>query len=164
MKSQHSGRILLNASLSGYRGLPRAAPYGATKAALINVAESLRNECEHEGIALRVINPGFVESPLTDKNDFRMPSLLEPEPAAAAIMARLDDELRVSAELVPIGRVQYRLEQSIVAADGSVVSEAQMKALPGKSGLRSPSRLPKQPACSMPSPSTAPVIVLPALP
>jgi len=72
MQAQHLGQILLNASLSGYRGLPRAAPYGATKAALINVAESLRNECLAEGIKLRVINPGFVRSPLTDKNDFTL--------------------------------------------------------------------------------------------
>lgn len=92
MQTQRSGQILLNASLSGYRGLPRAAPYGATKAALINVAEALRNECLAEGIKLRVVNPGFVRSPLTDKNDFRMPSLLEPEEAAAAILARLEDD------------------------------------------------------------------------
>ena len=91
MQAQGSGQILLNASLSAYRGLPQAAPYGATKAALLNVAESLHNECLAQGIKLRVINPGFVRSPLTDKNDFRMPALLEPGEAAAAIVARLDD-------------------------------------------------------------------------
>jgi short-subunit dehydrogenase len=90
MRSVARGQILLTASLSAYRGLPRAAPYGATKAALINFAESLRNELLAQGIRLRVINPGFVRSALTDKNDFKMPFLLEPEQAARHIVRGLD--------------------------------------------------------------------------
>jgi NAD(P)-dependent dehydrogenase (short-subunit alcohol dehydrogenase family) len=92
LQRQRAGQLLLNASLAGYRGLPLAAPYGATKAALINLAEALRNELRDQGIRLRVVNPGFVRSPLTDLNDFRMPYLQEPEQAAAAILRRLDDD------------------------------------------------------------------------
>lgn len=91
LQRQGFGQVLINASLSGYRGLPRAAPYGATKAALINLAESLHNEMLNQGIRLRIIIPGFVRSSLTDRNDFRMPFLLEAERAAQAIVRRLDD-------------------------------------------------------------------------
>jgi NAD(P)-dependent dehydrogenase (short-subunit alcohol dehydrogenase family) len=90
LKQAH-GQVLINASLSGYRGLPGAAPYGATKAALINLAESLRNEMQERGVHLRIVNPGFVRSSLTDRNDFQMPFLIEPEEAALAIVRRLDD-------------------------------------------------------------------------
>lgn len=79
------GQILITASLAGYRGLPLAAPYGASKAALINMAEALHPEFLARGVRLRVINPGFVKSRLTALNDFSMPGLLEPEEAARAI-------------------------------------------------------------------------------
>jgi NAD(P)-dependent dehydrogenase (short-subunit alcohol dehydrogenase family) len=92
MRERREGQVLINASLSGYRGLPLAAPYGATKAALINLAESLRNECLDAGIRLRVLNPGFVRSPLTDRNDFKMPFLTEPEAIARYVVARLDSD------------------------------------------------------------------------
>lgn len=89
MRARHSGQILINASLSGYCGLPLAAPYGATKAALINLAESLHNECRAAGIQLRLINPGFVRSPLTDRNDFEMPFLIKPEALAEHVVRAL---------------------------------------------------------------------------
>lgn len=82
-----AGEIVLTASVAGYRGLPYAAPYGASKAAMINLAESLRPEFERAGVAMRVINPGFVRTRLTDKNDFAMPGRIEPE-AAAELIAR----------------------------------------------------------------------------
>lgn len=91
LRQQGHGQVLINASLAGYRGLPNAAPYGATKAALINLAESLRNEMLDEGIRLRIVNPGFVRSSLTDRNDFQMPFLIEPDEAAQAIVRRLDE-------------------------------------------------------------------------
>ena len=84
MREHGGGQILLNASAAGYRGLPRAAPYSAPKAATIHLAESLHPEALRWGIRLRVINPGFVRSRLTAKNAFRMPGLMEPEAAAAA--------------------------------------------------------------------------------
>jgi short-subunit dehydrogenase len=85
MQARGGGEILINASVAGYRGLPYAAPYGASKAALIAFAESLRTELQDSGVALRVINPGFVKTPLTAKNRFTMPMLITPQQAAAAI-------------------------------------------------------------------------------
>ena len=89
MQKRKTGEILITASLSGYRGLPKAAPYGASKAALISMAESLQPELKKHGVSLRLINPGFVRSELTDKNDFTMPFLISAEQAAQEIVKRL---------------------------------------------------------------------------
>ena len=83
------GTLALMGSLSGYRGLPRAACYGPTKAAVINLAETLRAEHHGSGVDIRVVNPGFVATRLTEKNDFPMPQLMSPEEAAAAILEGL---------------------------------------------------------------------------
>lgn len=91
MRKQGHGQILLNASAAGYRGLPQGAPYSAPKAATIHLAEALQPEAARWGIRLRVINPGFVDSRLTAKNDFRMPGLLTAETAARRIMDALDE-------------------------------------------------------------------------
>jgi short-subunit dehydrogenase len=90
MTARARGQILINASLSAYRGLPRAAPYGASKAALLNLAEALHSELQGSGVRVRVINPGFVKTALTDKNRFTMPFLVSPEAAARAIAAGLE--------------------------------------------------------------------------
>lgn len=87
MRDHGGGEILLNASAAGLRGLPRSAPYSAPKAATIHLAEALRPEAKGWGIALRVINPGFVRSRLTAKNRFRMPVLMDPVDAARRIVA-----------------------------------------------------------------------------
>lgn len=87
MQARKSGRIVIVASVAGYRGLPKAAAYGPTKAALINLAEALRPSAEAAGITLQIVNPGFVETPMTAVNRFPMPFLLSPEKAAARIMA-----------------------------------------------------------------------------
>ncbi|HHC73631.1 MAG TPA: SDR family NAD(P)-dependent oxidoreductase [Thiothrix sp.] len=89
MTQRGRGQILLTASLAAYRGLPKAAPYNASKAALLSLAESLHPELKQQGVLLRVINPGFVRSALTDKNDFKMPFLMDADQAAAAIMREL---------------------------------------------------------------------------
>ena len=89
MLARGGGQVALMASLAGYRGLPRAAGYGASKAALISLAETLRFDLEPRGVLIGVINPGFVRTPMTDRNDFAMPLLLEPDDAAARIAAGL---------------------------------------------------------------------------
>lgn len=83
LKSQRSGQFVLCGSVAGYRGLPNGQPYSATKAAIINLAESLK--IENPDLDIKLINPGFVRTPLTDKNDFEMPMMIEPEEAAKAI-------------------------------------------------------------------------------
>lgn len=78
-----SGQLAFVASVAGYQGLPKSAYYGPTKAALINLAEALWLELRPHGICVSVINPGFVETPLTAANDFSMPFLMKPARAAA---------------------------------------------------------------------------------
>lgn len=85
-------QIALVASVAGYRGLPTASCYGASKAAVINLAESLRAELYSSGIDIRLINPGFVKTPLTDKNDFEMPFLISAEQAAHDIIKGLNSK------------------------------------------------------------------------
>jgi short-subunit dehydrogenase len=82
MISRRTGHVAWIASVAGYVGLPKAAAYGPSKAALINLAESLKPDLEMRGITLSVINPGFVETPLTAQNDFSMPFLMQTTEAA----------------------------------------------------------------------------------
>jgi len=82
-----NGQIVVVSSLSGYRGLPTSSAYGATKAALINMCESLKPELDLHNIHLTLVNPGFVKTPLTDKNTFYMPFLLSAREAAALIIS-----------------------------------------------------------------------------
>jgi NAD(P)-dependent dehydrogenase (short-subunit alcohol dehydrogenase family) len=79
-------QISLVSSVAGFRGLPQSLAYGPTKAALINLAEALYLDLQPQGVAVSVINPGFVQTPLTAQNRFRMPALLSPEQAAKAIV------------------------------------------------------------------------------
>ena len=82
MMARGSGHLSWIASVAGYVGLPKAAAYGPTKAALINLAESLAPEMGLKGVSVSVINPGFVETPLTAQNDFPMPFLMKADEAA----------------------------------------------------------------------------------
>ena len=92
MLARQQGEIYITASLAGYRGLPLAGPYGSSKAALINLTETLNTELMPKGIKVRVINPGFVKTELTDKNRFGMPFLISTEKAADYIMRELDTD------------------------------------------------------------------------
>jgi NAD(P)-dependent dehydrogenase (short-subunit alcohol dehydrogenase family) len=78
--------VSLVSSVAGYRGLPNALAYGPTKAALINLAETLYLDLQPKGIGVSVINPGFVETPLTAGNEFKMPALITPAEAAREIV------------------------------------------------------------------------------
>lgn len=84
--ARKGGRIAVVASSAGYRGLPTASGYGATKAGLINMCEALRPELEPAGVILSCVVPGFVKTPLTDRNPFPMPFLMDVEDAAARIV------------------------------------------------------------------------------
>lgn len=83
-EKQGSGQIALCASVAGKLGLPNGQPYSASKAALINFTESLHAEAP-KTIDVKLINPGFVKTPMTSKNDFKMPMVITPEKAAYAI-------------------------------------------------------------------------------
>jgi len=87
---RRAGTIGVVSSVAGYRGLPSAAGYGATKAALINMCEALKPELEHVDVRLKLICPGFVDTPLTGKNDFPMPFMVSTERAAREIIKGLD--------------------------------------------------------------------------
>lgn len=89
MMKRRAGHISWFASVAGYGGLPKAAYYGPTKAALINLAECLKLDLEPHGIKISVINPGFVETPMTSVNDFPMPFLMKPEEAAQRTISGL---------------------------------------------------------------------------
>ncbi len=84
--ARKAGFISLISSVAGFRGLPKSLAYGPTKAALINLAETLYQDLRTSGIAVSIINPGFVETPLTAQNQFEMPALISPEKAAQEIM------------------------------------------------------------------------------
>lgn len=83
---QPGGGIAFVASVAGYRGLPKALAYGPGKAALIHFAECLWYDLNPQGIGVWIVNPGFVATRLTDRNDFAMPALQTPEQAADAIV------------------------------------------------------------------------------
>ncbi|MDI1269010.1 MAG: SDR family NAD(P)-dependent oxidoreductase [Polaromonas sp.] len=87
MLQRGSGHLSLVGSVAGYRGLPQSLAYGPTKAALINLAETLYLDLQASGVGVSLVNPGFVETPLTAGNQFSMPALLSPAQAAAAILA-----------------------------------------------------------------------------
>lgn len=80
------GHISLVASVAGYGGLPRSLAYGPTKAALINLAQALYLDLHQCGLGVSVVNPGFVETPLTAQNKFHMPAMITPERAAGEML------------------------------------------------------------------------------
>lgn len=83
--------LVLVSSVAGYRGLPNALAYGPSKAALINLAESLYLDLAPRGIGVFLVNPGFVDTPLTRQNSFHMPALISADEAARHIMEGLAD-------------------------------------------------------------------------
>jgi short-subunit dehydrogenase len=121
MIAKEKGGLAITASVAGYMGLPKSLSYGPTKAALINLCESLYLDLHPKGISVSVINPGFVDTPLTANNDFKMPAIISPAEAASAIVAGLsagefeiDFPKRFTSWLQLIKRLPYSLRMTIL--------------------------------------------------
>lgn len=87
---RNRGHIVLTGSLTGYRGLPDSAAYTAAKSGIMGLAESLYADLRKTGVKVQLINPGFIKTRLTDKNDFKMPFILEPEEAAEIVRKHME--------------------------------------------------------------------------
>ena len=77
-----AGHIVITGSLVGFRGLPRSIGYTASKAGLMTLAEGMYYDLQKTGVAVQLVNPGYIKTRLTDKNNFKMPFIMEPEEAA----------------------------------------------------------------------------------
>ena len=84
-----SGQISIISSVAGYRGLPAAGAYCASKSALTSFAESLQFEMKRKNVRVSLVSPGFIKTPMTDQNDFPMPMIKSPEFAAEQIYTGL---------------------------------------------------------------------------
>ena len=84
-KDKKSGHISIVSSIAGYRGLPNSSGYGPSKAALTNFSESIYFDFKKFGVRVSIVSPGFIKTPLTDKNEFPMPFLKTPDFAAEKI-------------------------------------------------------------------------------
>ncbi len=106
-RARRRGHLAIISSVAGYRGLPMSLAYGSTKAALINLCEGFKFDFDRLGLKVQVINPGFVKTPLTDKNEFPMPFLIEVDDAAERIVRGLRSD---RFEIAFPGRFVYMLK------------------------------------------------------
>lgn len=90
MVANDAGHIVITGSLSGFRGLPGAIGYGASKAGIMYLAEGMYGDLRKTGVEVQLVNPGFIKTRLTDKNTFAMPFIMTPEEAARAMFAHMN--------------------------------------------------------------------------
>ncbi|SEN32123.1 NADP-dependent 3-hydroxy acid dehydrogenase YdfG [Pseudorhodobacter antarcticus] len=110
MVARGSGHVVLTGSLSGFRGLPGANGYGPAKAGVMAMAETLYADLRGSGITVQLANPGFIRTRLTDKNDFTMPFLMEPEEAARHMFELMQTD-RFKANFPTVFSWLFRLSQ-----------------------------------------------------
>ena len=89
MVDRDAGHIVITGSISGFRGLPGTIGYVSSKAGVMALAECLHADLHRTGVDVQLVNPGFIRTRLTDRNDFRMPFLMEPEEAAGHILRHM---------------------------------------------------------------------------
>ena len=92
MVAKNAGHIVLVGSLSGFRGLPGAIGYSSSKAGMMSLAESMQADLRTSPIEVQLINPGFIKTRLTDKNDFNMPFIMSPEDAAKEVFEHMNTD------------------------------------------------------------------------
>jgi short-subunit dehydrogenase len=92
MVARDAGHIVITSSLTGFRGLPRSIGYTASKAATMSLAECMYADLRSTGVRVQVVNPGFIKTQLTDKNDFKMPFIMEPEEAAREVFEHMNTD------------------------------------------------------------------------
>jgi NAD(P)-dependent dehydrogenase (short-subunit alcohol dehydrogenase family) len=115
-KARNAGHVAFIASVAGYQGLPQSAYYGPTKAALINLAECLWMDLRPHGICVSVVNPGFVETPMTAVNEFPMPFLMQAQRAASLTIKGLKSrrfEIAYPLRFVLILKLLQKLPQGL---------------------------------------------------
>ncbi len=83
------GHVVLTGSLTGFRGLPNSVAYTASKAGVMSMAECMRCDLRQTGVKVQLVTPGFIRTRLTDKNDFKMPQIMEPEKAAEIVFTHM---------------------------------------------------------------------------
>lgn len=111
MVARDAGHVVLTGSLSGFRGLPGAIGYAASKAGVMALAESMQADLWRTGVRVQLANPGFIKTRLTDKNDFRMPFLMTPEAAAQEMFELMCDVSRFARHFPRLFSYVFRLSR-----------------------------------------------------
>lgn len=93
MVARDAGHIVITSSLTGFRGLPGSIGYTASKAGTMSLAECMHADLRRTGVDVQVVNPGFIRTRLTDKNDFRMPFIMEPAAAAQEVFEHMQTDV-----------------------------------------------------------------------